>query len=80
MDPAGEEKAAGTGFNAALQQSPNFALGGHATVAGEQGVLLTEHSGGADLDHGRSKVLVLRHRSDVSSYHCGSTGNLDEYH
>lgn len=61
VDPAGEEKAAGTWFHAALQQSPNFALAGHATVAREQGVLLTEHSGGADLDHGRSKVLVFHH-------------------
>lgn len=71
VDPAGEEKAAGTWFNATLQQSPNFALAGHPTVTGEQGVLLAKHSGGADFDHGRSKVLIFHHWSDVSSYHCG---------
>lgn len=54
MDPAGEKKAAGTWFNAALQQSPNLTPAGQATVACEQGVLLTKHPGGADLDHGCS--------------------------
>lgn len=61
VDPASEEKAAGTWFNAALQQSPNFAFAGHTTVTSEQGVFLTKHSGGADLDHGRSKVLIFHH-------------------
>lgn len=54
VDPAGEKKAAGPRFDAALQQSPDLTPAGQATVAGEQGVLLTKHPGGADLDHRRS--------------------------
>lgn len=61
VDPACEEEAARTWFNAALQQSPYFPPAGHTTVSGEQGVLLPKHPGGADLDHGCPKVLVFRH-------------------
>lgn len=51
MDPAGEEEAAGPRFDPALQQGPDIASAGQATVASEEGVLLTKHPGGADLDH-----------------------------
>lgn len=61
MDPSSEKKATGSWFNTALQQSPDLAPAGQATVAGEQGVLLTKHPGGADLDHCRSKVLIFHH-------------------
>lgn len=61
MDPACEEEASRTWFNAALQKSPNFPPAGHTAASGEQGVLLTKHPGGADLDHGCPKVLVFRH-------------------
>lgn len=50
MDPTGEKEAAGSRFDATLQQSPDLTFAGQATVAGKQGVLLTEHAGGADLD------------------------------
>lgn len=51
VDPTGEKEAAGPRFDTTLQQSPDFTPAGQATVAGEQGVLLTKHPSGADLDH-----------------------------
>lgn len=51
MDPSSEKKATGTWLNATLQQSPNLTPAGQTTVAGKQGVLLTKHPRGADLDH-----------------------------
>lgn len=61
MDPAGEEKAARTGFDAALQQGADLAPAAQAAVPGEQDVLLTEHPGGAHLDHSCLQVVVCRH-------------------
>lgn len=61
VDPPGEQEAAGPRFDAALQQRPDFPAAAEATVAGEQGVLLTKHPGGADFDHRRSQVIVFHH-------------------
>lgn len=69
MDPTSEEEAPGSRFDAALNQSPDFTSAGQATVAGEKGVLLTKHAGGADLDHCRPQVLIFVHRPDVTSHH-----------
>lgn len=61
VDPAGEEKAARPRFDPTLQQSPDLTPAAQATVAGEQGILLTKHPGGADFDHRCSKVIVFHH-------------------
>lgn len=73
VDPTSEKEAARARFDAALQQCPDLALAGQATVAREQGVLLAKHPGGADLDHRCPQVLVFLHRPDVGTYHCGWT-------
>lgn len=61
VDATGEEEAARPRLDAALQQSPDLPLAGQPTVPSEQGVLLTEHPGGADLDHSGPEVLVFLH-------------------
>lgn len=75
VDAAGEEEAPGTRLDAALQQGADLAAAAQAAVAGEQGVLLTEHPGGAHLDHGGLRVVVCCHRLDVASNDCGRTGH-----
>lgn len=71
VDAAGEEEAPGTRFDATLQQGADLAVAAQTTVAGEQGVLLTEHPGGAHLDHSSLQVAVCSHRLDVASNDCG---------
>lgn len=61
VDTTGEEEAAGPRSDAALQQGPDLTTAAQAAVAGEQGVLLTEHTGGADLDHRCPEVVILVH-------------------
>lgn len=75
VDAAGEEEAPWTWLDATLQQGADLAAAAQATVAGEQGVLLTEHPGGAHLDHGGLRVVICRHCLDVASNDCGRKGN-----
>lgn len=75
VDVAGEEEAPWTRLDATLQQRADLAAAAQAAVAGEQGVLLTEHPGGAHLDHGGLGVVVCCHRLNVASDDCGKTGH-----
>lgn len=61
VDPASEEEAARSWFDATLQQRPDLTLAGQAAVSSEESVLLAKHPGAADLDHCCSKVLVFLH-------------------
>lgn len=51
VDPTCKKEAPGTRFDATLKQSPYLASAGQAAAAGEQGVFLLKHPGGADLYH-----------------------------
>lgn len=51
MDSTSEQETAGPRPDTTLQKCPDVAFAGEATVASEQGVLLTENPGGANLDH-----------------------------
>ena len=77
VDPAGEEEASWSRPDPTLQKGTNLPRLGETAHAGEQGVLLTEDSGRADLDHGRPQILILLYRPDVPSYNCGEKEQFD---